>query len=155
LICRPIFDLLITCCLFAFRYPDDPELTFDTLPTITFQEPELYSDGKSGLDVIVLMKEAIEQLELVSQVTEFASEVIEIVADKCEVIPETVCLPVILGMGGCLYLPFRAICQVVTSVLETIALIVQEAADKALWVLENALFIVRIAMFLEKYPSSF
>jgi hypothetical protein len=143
------FSLVYLPSIFAFRYPDDPELTFDTLPTITLQEPDLYSDGKSGLDVIVLMKEAIEQLELVSQVTKFASEVIEIVADKCEVIPETVCLPVVMGMGGCLYLPFRAICQVVTSVLETIALIVQEAADKALWVLENALFIVRIAIFLD------
>jgi hypothetical protein len=136
--------MLITCCIIlSFRYPDDPELTFDTLSTITFLEPELPSE--SGLDIVIkAMEDAIEALEVASEILESSYELAKDLTEKCITIPETVCVPVIMGQGGCMSLPFRAICKTVGGILVNVAFGLKELAAAALWVLEHALSVVRI-----------
>lgn len=76
--------------LFAFRYPDDPELTFETLPAKSFKTVELWGKSeqkaKDTLEHILFI--LTSSYELGEALYQFSDDTV-----KCDAIPDSIPIP--------------------------------------------------------------
>ncbi len=110
--------LRVTHSIPSHRYPDDPELPFDTLPVHIFQMPDLYEDAERAAEYnqIAAMeqsKNAAESLKIYSEMAyTFLKDSKEA---SCTAIPEYSCVPLTVvagaGGGGCIWTPGKASCE--------------------------------------------
>jgi hypothetical protein len=130
----------------APEYPDDPELTFETLPTHTFGWPEggLYYKGtKQGYDTIVDMGQSIVTLTFTAKYSAMAYEYAKDKADSaCNAQPELACVAVIAGNGGCLMIPSKYACEVAKLSLTNLFFALWKIAELTVDTLEHAMYIV-------------
>ncbi len=77
--------ILLSCP--NYRYPEDPDLTFDTLPTHTFDMPSLYEEDKkaqaNAIAALELTKEALGNSIAIADLT---SDFIDKRADDCDLL---------------------------------------------------------------------
>jgi hypothetical protein len=130
----------------APEYPDDPELTFDTLSTHTFAWPEagLYYKGtKQGYDTIVDMGQSILTLSFTAKYAEMAYTYAKDKADSaCNAQPSLACVAVIAGNGGCLIIPSKYACEVAKLSLTNLFFALWKIAELTVDTLEHAFYIV-------------
>jgi hypothetical protein len=128
----------------APEYPDDPELTFDTLSTHTFAWPGLYSKGTmQGEDIIVNMGQSIISLSFTAKYAEMAYTYAKDKADSaCNAQPSLACVAVIAGNGGCLMIPSKYACEVAKLSLTNLFFALWKTAQLAVDTLEHAFYIV-------------
>jgi hypothetical protein len=128
----------------APEYPDDPELTFETLSTHTFAWPGLYSKGTmQGEDIIVNMGQSIISLSFTAKYAEMAYTYAKDKADSaCNAQPSLACVAVIAGNGGCLMIPSKYACEVAKLSLTNLFFALWKIAQLAVDTLEHAFYIV-------------
>jgi outer membrane murein-binding lipoprotein Lpp len=131
----------------APEYPDDPELTFDTLSTHTFAWPGLYAKGtRQGQDTIVDMGQSIITLSFTAKYAEMAYTYAKDKADSaCNAQPSLACVAVIAGNGGCLMIPSKYACEVAKLSLTNLFFALWKTAQLAVDTLEHAFYILTIS----------
>jgi hypothetical protein len=133
-----ILILLITThvvCLLAFRYPDDPELTFETLPTYSFKTVELWDEeqknAKDGLAHTLFALTSSKDMR--AEIYTFKDDAAKVI---CQSQPEQICL----GPLGCIPNPMRFICWLVNGILSAAFHIVSIATKAAMTILQAAIY---------------
>lgn len=130
----------------APEYPDDPELTFETLSTHTFAWPEgglYYKETKRGYDTIVDMGQSIVTLTFTAKYAEMAYQYAQDKADSaCNAQPSLGCVAVIAGNGGCIWIPAKSACEVAKLSLTNLFFALWKIAELTVDTLEHAMYLV-------------
>jgi hypothetical protein len=125
----------------TFRYPDDPELTFEKLRPRTFEVPELYTTGKKGWNVIQNMKYS---KIVIDDVAKYAKIFYELAKEEktsaCTMAPELMCIPVFMGNGGCMNYPAKVICNAAGFLIVRAAWFLWQASEVAAEILDHTIF---------------
>jgi hypothetical protein len=120
--------------LFAFRYPDDPELTFETLPTYSFKTVELWDEEqKKAKDGLAHTLFALTSLhEMAAEIWGFKEQAAKGV---CDAIPDTIPSPF-----GNLPNPAYIICIIVKKMMAMAYYIISIATKAAMTILQAAIY---------------
>lgn len=135
----------------APEYPDDPDLTFETLPLHTFVWPEdgLYYKGtRSGYDAVASMELAHHHLEYVAKYAEMAhTHLVNKAESTCDAKPYYHCTPVAAGNGGCMFYPGKQVCEAATYSFTTLYFVLWKLAELGVEVLAHTIFYVSKFVF--------
>jgi hypothetical protein len=130
----------------APEYPDDPELTFETLSTHTFAWPEdgLYSkETRQGYDTIVRIGQSILSLGVTAKYAQMAYEFAKEKAESaCNAQPDIFCVVVIAGNGGCIWIPSKSACEIAKLSLTNLLFALWKMNELAVDTLEHAKYLV-------------
>jgi hypothetical protein len=128
----------------APEYPDDPELTFETLSTHTFAWPEagLYYKGtRQGYDTINDMGQYILSLSGTAKYAEMAYEFAKAKAESaCNAQPDFFCVVVIAGNGGCIWIPSKSACEIAKLSLTNLFFALWKMNELTVFALEHAFY---------------